>query len=483
MKSFDLLWSVLALSGLLLAICCVPGESQDKLPDSPYAQFFGAGIQRTMSLLACSNPWKHNQVKILVYGQSITGQGYIDRYLKAELPKLYPDARIDIENRSIGGYEAPSLVRTSTQDMYPVYPDLIIFQDYGGNYTGELERMISNVRRYTTSEFMILTHHVDAGGEDNALHSKVIRELAAKYGCELADMRSEYVTFLKQENLEPKALLSDSVHLNDRGGDLMAKLVARHFVFNPYLAKPWGNIVRTYEARRPIEEAADEIRFSGEPWKVENAGTVGSDPKSALVLNFTGNRIDLVSQAVNGKLGTAKVLIDGKAPSSFLSTWATTRSTPLPDWWFPCINRVTLGGKPVNENWTMNIHFNKIDGTDFNFEVVGSVTGKDGKGDGKKTFISDSGIIRIEPTDYSSAGVYAYRKIPLPVDLQVKWSVYCMGLDTFKPVISSEQGEINQVTIVKGLPNGHHELKIIPNGNGPVPVKEIIVHNPPMTNK
>ena len=482
MKSLDLFLLVLSLSGML-AMCCLPGDCQDKLPESPYSQFFGSGIQRTMSLLACSNPWKHNPVSILVYGQSITGQGYIDRYLKVELPKLYPDARISIENRSIGGYEAPRLVRTSSQDMYPVYPDLIIFQDYGGNYTGELERMLSNVRRYTTSEFMILTHHVDAGGDANAQHSKTIRELAAKYGCELADMRSEWNTFLKEENLEPKALLSDSVHLNDRGGDLMARLVARHFVLNPYLAKPWGNIVRTYEARRPIEEATDEIRFSGAPWKVENGGTIGIDPKSALVLDFVGNRIDVVFQDIKGKLGTAKVLIDGKAPSSFISTWATTRSSTLPDWWFPCVDRITLGGKPVVEDWSLNIHFNKVDGTDFTFEAIGSVTGKDGTGNGKKTFVSNSGIIRIDPMDYSSAGVYAYRKVPLPKDLLVKWSVYCMGLDVFKPVVSSEQGEINRITIVKGLPNGQHELRIIPNGNGPVPVKEVIIHDPPMASK
>lgn len=30
------------------------------------------------------------------------------------------------------------------------------------------------------------------------------------------------------------------------------------------------------------------------------------------------------------------------------------------------------------------------------------------------------------------------------------------------------------------LPPGQHELRIIPNGDGRVPMKEIIVHYPPM---
>lgn len=266
MKRSKLLFFVLAASCLMQAIWYLPAVCQEKLPDTSNSQFFGSCMQRTMSLLAGSNPWKHNSVKILVYGQPITAQGYIDRFLKNELSKLYPDARISIENRSISGYGAEKLVRTSYQDLYPVYPDLIIFHDYGGTYTGELERIVSNVRRYTTSEFMILTHHVDLGvGNWNAECSTVIRELAAKYGCEVVDMRTDWAAYIKQENLEPNMLLADSVHPNERGRNLMAKLVARHFIFNPYVARPWENTVRTYETRRGGEEAPDEVCFSGAP--------------------------------------------------------------------------------------------------------------------------------------------------------------------------------------------------------------------------
>jgi hypothetical protein len=41
---------------------------------------FGAGVQRTMTLLAASTPRKRNTVRILFYGQSITKQDWQDRH-------------------------------------------------------------------------------------------------------------------------------------------------------------------------------------------------------------------------------------------------------------------------------------------------------------------------------------------------------------------------------------------------------------------
>jgi hypothetical protein len=248
--------------------------------------------------------------------------------------------------------------------------------------------------------------------------------------------------------------------------------VLEHFRPNNLAPNPWGYAVRTYEARRPLEEAQDEIRFEGKPWRVENGGTVGDSPDGSLVLRFTGNRVDVTSQSV-GKPGTARVLIDSKTPSSFASTWAATRPTPLEQCWFPAVNRVALGSKPVAEDWTMTVTFRKDDGTAFDFELTGSVTGPDGKGGSGKDFVSNSGRIRISADDYSFARIVSVSKKPVPKTVEVKWSVYQMGTDVFS-------GAANRTTLAQMLPPGPHELRIIPNGDGPVPVKDIIVHRPPM---
>jgi hypothetical protein len=171
-------WVLVAvLAGAMAGAACGETDTQESLT-------WGAHIQRTMSLLHASSPEQRNPVNILIYGQSITGQGYVEKALDPELRKLYPHADIRIQNRSIGGYSAPSLVRTAVHDLYPPYADLVVFHVYGGAETGELERIISNIRRYTTSEIMLLTHHVTGPDRDknDDEASKPIRALASKYG-------------------------------------------------------------------------------------------------------------------------------------------------------------------------------------------------------------------------------------------------------------------------------------------------------------
>lgn len=112
--------------------------------------FFGSRIQRTMTLLHTSNKKHHNLVKILFYGQSIIASPWSGAVME-QLRSRFPEADLTMENRAIGGYTAPTLQRPAVHDLYPFYPDLVVFHVYGGAYTGELEGIISNIRRYTTS--------------------------------------------------------------------------------------------------------------------------------------------------------------------------------------------------------------------------------------------------------------------------------------------------------------------------------------------
>ena len=88
----------------------------------------GRQIQRTMRLLETSTQENPNRVRILIYGQSITGSGYLSSHLKKELKKRYPHAEILLENRSLGGHGVPLLTRTAEHDLFPFYPDLCFGQ-------------------------------------------------------------------------------------------------------------------------------------------------------------------------------------------------------------------------------------------------------------------------------------------------------------------------------------------------------------------
>jgi len=274
---------------LLLAFCCAftccftvlsADEKMPAVSPSPDALFFGSRIQRTMTLLETSSAIIRNQVKILFYGQSITAQSWW-KLIKEDLEKRYPHAELIIENRSIGGFTAPVLVRCAPHDLYPFYPDLVLFHVYGGEKTGDLERIYSNIRRYTTAEIITYTHHVAHPKKaytnpaflkqrtiSDDRTAKYVRYLAQKYNCELVEVRKEWKQYLQKNNISSKDLLGDGIHLNEKGKWLMAELVKRHFKFNPLTNNNWTQAIRTYEASRFVSEGVtDEITFTGKPWE------------------------------------------------------------------------------------------------------------------------------------------------------------------------------------------------------------------------
>jgi hypothetical protein len=457
------------------------------IPPDPYEAFFGARIQRTMTLLATSDESRRNPVKMLCYGQSIVAQGYVSRAIETELSRRYPFAKLTVENRAIGGYAAPTLVRTAVHDLYPFYPDLVVFHVYDGHDTGELERIVSNIRKYTTAEILMWTHHLDAYGKDGTDRDKIRDEgsnfrryLAQKYNCELVELREDWKNYIKIHNIPRRDLLSDDIHLNDKGGALQAQLVMRHFRCNTIFPSSWMNTVRTYEARRPIEERADEITYTGAPWRRTGQGVMGEKPDSSLRLSFHGNRVDIIPCPAGNKQGTAKILIDGKSPSAFASAYAITRTNKNPISGRPLLNRINVGINPVVEDWTLNVTNISEDGKTFKFSLLGSVSGPDGEGSHEKFFTSNSGRISFDPKEFTFEGAVAWYKKTFPREVKVSFQTCLMGMDTWSPAPSPEKGAVNNCTLIQVIDNKEHLLEIIPNGDGSVPVYEIIVHRPPL---
>ncbi len=481
---------LLLLATLLLAIPSLAATAETPLkklppiPPHPHVEFLGSRIQRTMTLLATSTAKHRNNVRILFYGQSIQAQGYVSRMVTAALKKRYPYANIITANPSLGGYEGPSLVRTSAHDIYPFYPDLVVFHVYGGNESGEVERILSNIRRYTTAEILTWTHHVDNyNGERDPWRdsdSAYRRYLAQKYDCELVEVREEWKAFRKQYNIARADLLHDNIHLNKLGGELLGKLVLRHFRFNPLFPCAWFNTVRTYEARRALEERQDEITLIGD-WRRHRNGVISSSKDARLRLEFYGNRIDVVAQWSNPrKMGTARVLIDGRAPSTYAAAYAATRPDTNPFYGRTCLKRVTLGKNPVAETWTCTMSNMSKDGKTFDFEVTGSVTGPDGKGTHDKPFVSNSGRIIIDPHDFTWHHSHIVSKKPMPATIKFGWKVVLMGSDTYAPGKFKNRGRVDNHTVIQGIANNKHVLELVINGDGVVPVGSIVAYRPPM---
>ncbi len=475
--------------------------------------FFGSRIPRTMTLLETSNSWRRNPVHIVLYGQSIVA-GAWGKMLEADLRERFPYADLKFENRAIGGFEAHNLVRTAEADLYPAYPDLVIFHVYAGERTGETERMISNLRRYTTSEIMVFTHQAPLPNAQFDTSSDFWRRWAQEYNCELVDVREEWRTYIADNGLVPEDLLGgpQDVHPNEDGHRLIALLIGRHFRFQPYLPAGWADTVRTYEAKRLVHEGADdEVAFTGEPWalapKLDNSyasptSVVGASPDSALKLTFTGNRVDIVGGVIAGPVGTARVLIDGQPPSQNPRLYAFTRTTQAPMMWWPAIRRISHRAPLAVEDWTLRVTEISEKGDTFRYEVVGSVTGPDGEGSSEELFVSKSGRVVIEPRDFSLQHSVSVRgpEAKAPVGFEVKWKVIPLFQDAYTPPSVPEpeldaKGKemrasadkrknfaayVHRTTVAQGLKNAEHTLEIIPNGDGPVPIESIIIHRPPL---
>lgn len=435
---------------------------------------FGARIQRTMTLLANSTPTHRNPVRILFYGQSITQQEWWQDVAN-DLKKRFPYADFTIENRAIGGFAAPVLIRPSEHDLYPFYPDLLIFHVYGGD--DDYEAIIANVRRRTTSEIAFHSDHItwlptgsDANDPEqlktyqwhNTHSTQWLAQLADKYGCELIEIREPWRQYLKDNHLQPKDLLVDSVHLNHWGNFLLATLVKRHLRYNPKFSKDqWKALVRTYVVGNDVQ------------WK-----------NGKLVLEFEGNRVDAIA-AKTGERNTtsaaARILIDGKKPSEFPELYTITRPSAAVGVDWPAIIQVSWQKPLIVEDWTAVITEINEHASKFKFEVFGSKTGYDGSGVNDQLFVSNSGRVVLEPRNWWLENARQFSGKLTPKGFQIKWQVKPMFVDVYVAPKISDPNREYFTTLAQNLSNSKHTLEIIPEANGgTVPLQAIRVYRPPL---
>jgi hypothetical protein len=471
----------LSLLVLLLIVLSVPmlralDKTADYPPPAPAKDdsYFGANIQRTMTLLATSTPKHRHRVRILFYGQSITKQEWWLEVTK-DLRKRFPDADLQIENRAIGGFASPLLIRPAEHDLYPFYPDLLIFHVYGSE--PEYESIIVNVRRRTTSEIAFHSDHITWLPTGTFLDDKEklktyqwhdshstewLPQIAQKYGSELIEIREPWKQYLKDNGLKPKDLLSDDIHLNDHGNFLLGSLVKRQLSYNSkFSTDSWKDLVKTYVVGKDVK------------WK-----------NGKLVLEFEGNRVDAIAaKSTDGKSRQGRILIDGKPPSQFPELYTITRPSQGigVDW--PAILQVSWEKPLIIEDWTAQITEINEDASQFKFEVKGSKTGFDGSGVSDRKFVSQSGRVVIEPENWWLKNAYEYSQQPIPKGFEIKWQVLPMFVDEYVVPKVEDSSKEYLTTLAQNLSNAKHTLEIIPNEKGSLPIQSIRVYRPPLLAK
>lgn len=465
------------------------------LPEPPadtLAYYYGSRIQRTMSLLETSNLSKQHKVKILFYGQSIIA-GLDTESIVENLEEKFPHAQIEYSNKAIGGFIAPRLVRTAEHDLYPTYPDLVVFHVYKGEDSGALEEIIRSIRAKTTSEIMLLNHHVAWHSNPDSLRIKTrrdeqasdhIRFLAQKYSCELVDISQSWNKFLeKHKDYSVNNFMGDevrsNVHPNKKGNALLEKLILRHFQFNPIsnsnFNRGWFNQIRSYNVKQGIlNQENDLLKVNGD----YNLYKSGVRLDSAIIeLEFRGNRVELLTSEIDSLVGSeVEVYIDGKKPSEFDQLYVATRPSKSLNHWSPALKHVELGQHLAEEQWVLKITKINHDKRYLEFELHGSETGFDGRGNNNSLFTSNSSQIIVHPEDFFLFDADEYTGSKTERGFEIKWSVIPMHNDQI-----TKDRSTKRYLLAQGLPNERHTLTLIHTGDKKsFPIKEIVVYEPPL---
>jgi hypothetical protein len=339
----------------------------------------------------------------------------------------------------------------------------VIFHVYGSHK--DYESIIRLIRERTTADILLATDHItqDAQiGEETSAVRLWLRSLlfkvpglvstramdanwaswfnydflptiAARYGAELADVRVEWKQYLSTNHLLAGHLLKDSVHLNEQGQFVMAEII------DTYL-RP-GDLSTT--------DTQDDRFVELVPKSTGN---------SSLVFNFQGSRIDAV--IADGAEKDSKILIDGRAPCSLPELYGFNRTSTYPGSNWPALLQVEKGSTAlVAEMWTAVV--TNADRTlgHFKFSISGSVTGFDGAGDSTRKFVSTSGRIVIQPSDWNLAYGRQVIKTDIPADFEITWASGCHGTDIIG--MSPHASGIGlPITLAQGLANTKHTVEV-----------------------
>lgn len=404
--------------------------------------------------------------------------------MKDYLTEHFPYADITLENRAIGGFSGERIIRTAVHDVYPAYPDLVLFHVYGGEEHGDLEQLFFNIRKYTTAEILLFNHHISRNQSTFDENSyQYLRILANKYNCEFVDVSKEWSRYLMDNALQPSDLLRDGVHPNQNGNWLLSQLIGRHFKYNSLFSSDWQERVRTVFMKSAYDVNGEkQISFSGDKWEIIDNVPVGKSKEAPVKLTFTGNRVDLIPGRLKEpyKPGSAQILLDGKPIAKSDPPYMITTPTAGPNTWWPLVRRISNKSKLVAEKWTLTVDKVSADSTVWFFSVKGSKTGYDGSGRTDESFVSKSGRVVIDVSDYVFTDIKKTFKTVTPVGFQSTWSVKPMFVENYSAPAMEDKSKVYKTTLVKGLKNKTHTLELIPNGDGVIPVEAFEIYQPPI---
>lgn len=413
---------------------------------------------------------------IWAIGSSYTNMLGNGELLIPYIKQKFPNAPEIVYKKMVGSAVPYDYVRGWVhQFVVAEQPDLVLCYALG---TPEaLEEMLSHLRRHTTADIIVPSLHLRAVDKltKNSIESEhwnSIREVCEQFDVEFVENRREWASYLMEKKLPISALIKDPVHQSPAGAKLINLHIARHFA----VPKEFSYQPSDRERFIPAGKNGKKISLHGN-WKQVDGKLITSEPGASVQVNFTGNRIDLLGTKLPAG-GTVKVLIDG-VPADTADVFYRTHIEP------PRTNYkknrglhrdiaphcVFLGTNIVPQDWTIKMISDVGD-----YELIGSVTGPDGKGNNLKMFKSNSGQIIIDPLYWRNPkrdGEFTNRTGDI-----FPFNVYRASVGTVK--FQAEKKQEFYQPLVQNLTNTTHTLTLQHLGGGEINLSGFYVYQPPL---
>lgn len=209
--------------------------------------------------LAASNPFQ-KPLKVVFFGDSITqagvtAGGYIDR-MKTLLDKNGIKDNYQLIGAGVSGNKVYDLFLRLEEDVLAQKPDVVVIwvgvndvwhkRTFGtGTDADKFEKFyVALVRKLQSEGIKVIVTTPAVIGEktdftneldgDLNKYSQILRDIAAKYDCPVADLRKDFLRYNLEKNKDNKEsgiLTTDRVHLNATGnefvGDVFYKLIVK----------------------------------------------------------------------------------------------------------------------------------------------------------------------------------------------------------------------------------------------------------------
>jgi isoamyl acetate esterase len=208
--------------------------------------------------LAASTPFV-KPLKIVFFGDSITQAGvnpggYIDK-MKTMLDKNGIKDNYQLIGAGIGGNKVYDLFLRLEEDVLAQNPDVVVIwvgvndvwhkRTFGtGTDADKFEKFyVALIRKLQSQNIKVIVATPAAIGEktdftneldgDLNKYSQILRDIAAKYDCPVADLRKEFLKYNLEKNKDNKEsgiLTTDRVHLNEVGNQFVADILYKLIV-------------------------------------------------------------------------------------------------------------------------------------------------------------------------------------------------------------------------------------------------------------